>query len=189
MVVSVPLLNSLSPTNFGLWMHLLYRNSLMTPGDNSPRSNASQKGRRSLQGCLTCRARHVKCTLEQPACSNCLRLSIICNGYRPQLKWLVYGSQDGENVVILHGNERTANKSVSRREIFTVSERRCMSQSLIDSVREDRYTDVIQSINVILKDLERQSFLYISSRDGRKHKSATGRFCGPFGVLQLESSS
>ncbi|KAM6476791.1 hypothetical protein HDV62DRAFT_374519 [Trichoderma sp. SZMC 28011] len=170
-------------------MHLLYRNSLMTPADNSPRSNASQKGRRSLQGCLTCRARHVKCTLEQPACSNCLRLSIICNGYRPQLKWLAYGSQDGENVIILHGNERTANKSVSRREIFSLSERRCMSQSLIDSVREDRYTDVIQSIDVILKDLERQSFLCISQRDGRKHKSASSLFCGPFGVLQLETSS
>ncbi|KAL7782617.1 hypothetical protein V8C43DRAFT_295673 [Trichoderma afarasin] len=168
-------------------MHLLYRNSLMTPADNSPRSNASQKGRRSLQGCLTCRARHVKCTLGQPACSNCLRLSIICDGYRPQLKWLVYGSQDGENVVILHGNERTANKSVSRREIFSLSERRCMSQSLIDSVREDRYTDVIQSIDVILKDLERQSFLYILSRDDLKHTRASSQFCGPFGVFLLET--
>lgn len=104
----------------------------MTPADNSPRSNASQKGRRSLQGCLTCRARHVKCTLEQPACSNCLRLSIVCNGYRPQLKWLVYGSQDGENVVILHGNERTANKSVSRREIFTCKHDICFPLSYVN---------------------------------------------------------
>lgn len=64
-----------------------------------------------------------------------------------------------------------------------------MSQSLIDSVREDRYTDVIQSIEVILKGLERQSFLCISQRDGRKHKTASSLFCGPFGVLQLETSS
>ncbi|KAL6693180.1 hypothetical protein J3F84DRAFT_381818 [Trichoderma pleuroticola] len=146
-----------------------------------------KKGHRDLLGCLTCRSRHVKCTLEQPACNNCLKLSIICNGYRPEFKWLIYGSQDGENVVILHGNERTANKSASRREIFSLSERRCMSQSLIDSVRVDRYTDVIQSIDVILKNLERQSFVCLSSRDGLKDNSAPSQFCGPFGVLLLET--
>ncbi|KAL7905202.1 hypothetical protein GGI35DRAFT_461131 [Trichoderma velutinum] len=155
----------------------------MTTADNSPRSSASQRGHRSLLGCRTCRARHVKCTLEQPACSNCLKLSIICNGYGPQFKWLVYGNQDGKNLAILHGNERTANNSASRREIFSLSERRNMSQSLIDNVRHGRDTDVTQSIDVILKNLERQSFLYISS----KHNSASSQFYGPFGVLLLES--
>lgn len=62
-----------------------------------------------------------------------------------------------------------------------------MSQSLIDSVREDGYTDVIRSIEVILKDLERQLFLYISPRDGLKNNIASSQFCGPFGVLSLET--
>ncbi|KAL7947140.1 hypothetical protein V8C42DRAFT_319730 [Trichoderma barbatum] len=166
---------------------LLYRSSSMTTANNSPRSSASVKGRRSLRGCLTCRVRHVRCSLEQPACSNCLSLSITCDGYRPQFKWLVYGSRDGKNVVILHKNERSVSKNASRREIFSLSERRCMSQNLVNSLGQDSYRDANQCVDIALKNLERHSFIDVSPRSDHTGDSSAGQFSGPFGVLLLKT--
>ncbi|KAL2801606.1 hypothetical protein BJX63DRAFT_416976 [Aspergillus granulosus] len=38
------------------------------------------------KGCLTCRARKIKCDLSQPECSNCTRNGHVCRGYeRPRV--------------------------------------------------------------------------------------------------------
>ncbi|KAL7928042.1 hypothetical protein V8C35DRAFT_326264 [Trichoderma chlorosporum] len=130
-------------------MHLLYRSSSMTATANSPRSSAYRRGCRSLRGFLTCRARYVKCSLEQPACSNCLQLSTTVH--------------DGKNVVIIHGNKRGNTKSVSRREILSCTYNICTSKKIL---APSCYSDTNQSVDVMLKNLERQLLLCSSSKGG-----------------------
>ncbi|KAH7348421.1 fungal-specific transcription factor domain-containing protein [Rhexocercosporidium sp. MPI-PUGE-AT-0058] len=42
----------------------------------------------AFTGCLTCRERHVKCDLGQPACHNCTRLKVPCEGYSRKYTWV-----------------------------------------------------------------------------------------------------
>lgn len=42
---------------------------------------------RNFRGCWTCRARKVKCDLQQPFCQRCMRASLNCGGYDISLGW------------------------------------------------------------------------------------------------------
>jgi hypothetical protein len=52
------------------------------------KTRASKPRSRTFSGCLTCRKRKVKCSLERPSCSNCARLRLECEGYDGGLSWL-----------------------------------------------------------------------------------------------------
>ena len=42
----------------------------------------------AFTGCGNCRDRHVKCGLETPACNNCARLKLNCEGYVRKYSWI-----------------------------------------------------------------------------------------------------
>ncbi|KAL6875387.1 hypothetical protein HDV57DRAFT_170612 [Trichoderma longibrachiatum] len=44
----------------------------------------SEVKRRTRTGCLTCRARRVKCDEQKPACSRCVNANVECAGYAPK---------------------------------------------------------------------------------------------------------
>jgi len=61
-----------------------------TPPSSMPQSSkrTAKPRTRTFTGCLTCRARKVKCDLARPTCKNCERLGHSCQGYQAQLQWL-----------------------------------------------------------------------------------------------------
>lgn len=77
------------------------RRSRMPPSNPSKRPRQARRAERKLSttvpprprthaftGCLTCRERHVKCDLGQPACQNCTRLKVPCEGYARKYSWM-----------------------------------------------------------------------------------------------------
>ncbi|KFY17442.1 hypothetical protein V492_00691 [Pseudogymnoascus sp. VKM F-4246] len=50
-------------------------------GSNPSNSVAPRKGERSRSGCITCRARKVKCDERPRSCMNCARRGLSCGGY------------------------------------------------------------------------------------------------------------
>ncbi|KAJ3544818.1 hypothetical protein NM208_g2846 [Fusarium decemcellulare] len=71
---------------------------------------------RSFSGCTTCRLRHVKCDEEKPICTVCRQLGVECGGYETR---------------ILFDTDDNSCSSLFRRPLFTESERRDMSESMI----------------------------------------------------------
>lgn len=63
-----------------------------------PKPTARKPRSRTFTGCLTCRGRKVKCSLEHPACANCKRLNLECAGYDAVLSWMPIWNPN-------HGNE------------------------------------------------------------------------------------
>lgn len=47
---------------------------------------------RSLEGCGTCRSRHVKCDAQRPICQMCISSGMTCTGYEIRLRFV----HDGE---------------------------------------------------------------------------------------------
>ncbi|KAF4970998.1 hypothetical protein FSARC_2101 [Fusarium sarcochroum] len=52
------------------------------PGRVIRRRNVKTRNR---NGCVTCRARRLKCDETKPECNNCIRLSLPCGGYAPRI--------------------------------------------------------------------------------------------------------
>ncbi|KAK5175105.1 uncharacterized protein LTR77_000242 [Saxophila tyrrhenica] len=45
------------------------------------------KQSKSRNGCLTCKAKRLKCGEEKPGCQQCARRNVVCGGYRKDYKW------------------------------------------------------------------------------------------------------
>jgi hypothetical protein len=41
----------------------------------------------NLQGCITCKAKRLKCDETKPTCQQCARRSVMCGGYKKDFKW------------------------------------------------------------------------------------------------------
>lgn len=62
---------------------------------------------RSKTGCITCRRRKKKCDETKPACLNCQKNAVVCEGYPPKEIWKS-GKQKMEDGTILLENEEGA---------------------------------------------------------------------------------
>ena len=40
-----------------------------------------------LTGCVTCKAKRLKCGEEKPGCQQCARRNVECGGYKKDFKW------------------------------------------------------------------------------------------------------
>jgi len=50
--------------------------------------NIKAMGARSKGGCISCKARHVKCDESQPTCQRCQKARIACKGYTPRYEFI-----------------------------------------------------------------------------------------------------
>jgi arginine metabolism regulation protein II len=103
----------------------------------------------AFTGCLTCRERHVKCDLGQPACRNCTRLDISCEGYSRKYSWIPAKfpewprrSSDPESLESLDGGDGQS----SRRVLFSgrCSQNLSLAEGSYDEADEDRATMAVQ---------------------------------------------
>ena len=49
---------------------------------------------RSLEGCGTCRSRHVKCDAQRPVCQMCVISNVPCTGYEIRLRFVHHGEPE-----------------------------------------------------------------------------------------------
>ncbi|KAF6801094.1 C6 zinc finger domain containing protein [Colletotrichum sojae] len=61
----------------------------MTPPKNPKAASKTRAGLtpRSRSGCVTCKAKHLKCDETRPVCQQCSRKGIKCGGYAQGLRW------------------------------------------------------------------------------------------------------
>lgn len=57
----------------------------------APRKRVRRWHHRGFTGCSTCRRRHVRCDEASPACKNCTRLGLECDGTQGRMTFKVYG--------------------------------------------------------------------------------------------------
>ncbi|KAF2014562.1 hypothetical protein BU24DRAFT_451570 [Aaosphaeria arxii CBS 175.79] len=56
-----------------------------------------RKQPKSRNGCLTCKAKRMKCDEAKPSCQQCTRRGIPCGGYKKDLKWKAFGQPRAQN--------------------------------------------------------------------------------------------
>lgn len=61
------------------------------PSHPAPRKRVRRWHHRGFTGCSTCRRRHVRCDEASPACNNCVRLGLECDGTQGRMTFKVYG--------------------------------------------------------------------------------------------------
>lgn len=65
---------------------------------SEPRKRVRRWHHRGFTGCSVCRRRHVRCDETSPACKNCTRLGLECDGTQGRMTFKVYGpSQNGDS--------------------------------------------------------------------------------------------
>jgi hypothetical protein len=61
------------------------------PKDESKASDTNgvtkRKQSKSRNGCITCKAKRLKCDETKPTCQQCTRRSVTCGGYKKDFKW------------------------------------------------------------------------------------------------------
>ncbi|KAK6438725.1 hypothetical protein LTR95_005068 [Oleoguttula sp. CCFEE 5521] len=54
---------------------------------SSTTGEVKQKQSKSRNGCVTCKAKRLKCDEEKPTCQQCAKRKVECGGYRKDFKW------------------------------------------------------------------------------------------------------
>ncbi|KAH7412736.1 fungal-specific transcription factor domain-containing protein [Cadophora sp. MPI-SDFR-AT-0126] len=128
----------------------------------------------AFTGCLTCRERHVKCDLGQPACDNCTRLKVPCEGYSRKYTWVSPKIlEKGRRVSDPELLEEVEESQSSRRVLFSDEERVAMAVQMRDEC----------CINASFLDLDR---VLRELQDKVADANDFARI-GPFGVLPIAS--
>ncbi|KAF2136914.1 uncharacterized protein K452DRAFT_236777 [Aplosporella prunicola CBS 121167] len=121
---------------------------------------------RSLNGCDTCRTRHVKCDEKRPACDMCQRSHLVCRGYQSRVQFLFDGMTNG---VVADRLDDTR----FRRPLFTEMERQEMSDYMRASMGRTPASKALTSL-----DEQSQRWQYL-------HEDELSIAHGPFSVLKL----
>ncbi|KAJ5104421.1 Protein of unknown function DUF3468 [Penicillium alfredii] len=66
------------------------------PQSTEPRKRVRRWHHRGFTGCSTCRRRHVRCDEASPACNNCTRLGLECDGTQGRMTFKVYGPSQSQ---------------------------------------------------------------------------------------------
>lgn len=67
---------------------------------------------RTKTGCLTCRRRHKKCDEGKPACWNCTRNGLDCEGYQPPRVWESKTSKNGSRQRNVNARRRSSSPAI-----------------------------------------------------------------------------
>ncbi|KAF2717026.1 hypothetical protein K431DRAFT_256312 [Polychaeton citri CBS 116435] len=122
---------------------------------------------RTFTGCKTCRRRRVKCGEERPACNQCRRLELHCEGYDALLQWMKpYGPNE---ISLLDNADFPPREDVtqSRRPLYSNAERQRMCDELLRSVQGPSDADDRFDLEDSSGDLEQ------------------GTILGPYGVFSV----
>lgn len=91
---SLPLENHARPSTSGSGRVKHARSLAPKPPDGEVRGAARISNRRqskSRNGCLTCKAKRMKCDETKPSCQQCIRRKVACGGYKKDLRWKPFG--------------------------------------------------------------------------------------------------
>ncbi|KAL8663020.1 MAG: hypothetical protein Q9202_004250 [Teloschistes flavicans] len=55
-----------------------------------PESNGRPKQSKSRNGCVTCKAKRLKCDESKPSCQQCQKRKVPCGGYKKDFKWRAF---------------------------------------------------------------------------------------------------
>ncbi|KAF2257372.1 hypothetical protein BU26DRAFT_527413 [Trematosphaeria pertusa] len=58
-----------------------------TPKPSESNGVTKRKQSKSRNGCITCKAKRLKCDETKPTCQQCARRSVTCGGYKKDFKW------------------------------------------------------------------------------------------------------
>ncbi|KAF2419001.1 hypothetical protein EJ08DRAFT_654115 [Tothia fuscella] len=97
-------------------------------GETSCNGVEKKKQSKSRNGCVTCKAKRLKCDETKPTCQQCARRSVDCGGYRKDYKWRPFGemsfttgrppgAKNKKDIVITTGHKPTPSQSTSPIEI------------------------------------------------------------------------
>ncbi|KAE9981401.1 hypothetical protein BLS_007477 [Venturia inaequalis] len=65
---------------------------LEKPSDSNGNNGVEKKKQsKSRNGCVTCKAKRLKCDETKPSCQQCARRNVDCGGYRKDYKWRPFG--------------------------------------------------------------------------------------------------
>ncbi|KAJ5114089.1 hypothetical protein N7456_002623 [Penicillium angulare] len=116
---------------------------------------------RSLEGCSTCRRRHIKCDERQPSCQVCESQGIICEGYRVTLAFDASSSQ----------------RSQCRRPLFSLKLRQQMTEILTTTVAPEKVDSYLSRVDDECDKIDNITYSNFSTE------------LGPFGAFCLAKES
>ncbi|KAJ5601192.1 fungal-specific transcription factor domain-containing protein [Penicillium lagena] len=142
---------------------------------------------RTLTGCSTCRARHLKCDETRPGCQMCRALGLLCPGYRPQLKWTQDLFQPESQIE--ENEDRVFRRPLFRGKISFDGKLAVHLTDLIENEQVSMTLMTIDSLGSHTADTALKS-LDCMPENGSKTTALPNpsRFKGPFGVLNFVSN-
>ncbi|KAF2653430.1 hypothetical protein K491DRAFT_515839 [Lophiostoma macrostomum CBS 122681] len=63
---------------------------------NHAQRGSNRRQSKSRNGCLTCKAKRMKCDETKPSCQQCVRRRVVCGGYQKDLRWKPFGKPKDE---------------------------------------------------------------------------------------------
>ncbi|KAJ5688880.1 hypothetical protein N7462_003272 [Penicillium macrosclerotiorum] len=81
------------------------------PTATPPRKRVRRWHHRGFTGCSTCRRRHVRCDEASPACNNCVRLGLECDGTQGRMTFKVYGPSQTQETPKAPGRRKKGTSS------------------------------------------------------------------------------
>ncbi|KAJ5542584.1 hypothetical protein N7535_005007 [Penicillium sp. DV-2018c] len=66
------------------------------PARGNHRTGQKPKQTKSRNGCITCKAKRLKCDEIKPSCRQCDRRKVQCGGYTKDFKWRPFGETKGK---------------------------------------------------------------------------------------------
>ncbi|EMC94751.1 hypothetical protein BAUCODRAFT_36006 [Baudoinia panamericana UAMH 10762] len=68
--------------------------------NNAPKAGEGDRPKqsKSRNGCVTCKAKRLKCDEEKPGCAQCKRRKVECGGYRKDFKWRPFGENPAKAI-------------------------------------------------------------------------------------------
>ncbi|TID15995.1 putative c6 finger domain-containing protein [Venturia nashicola] len=83
-----------------------------------------KKQSKSRNGCVTCKAKRLKCDEQKPSCQQCARRNVDCGGYRKDYKWRPFG----ETILTTGRPPGTANAKPKKEVTFAVTPQKPRSE-------------------------------------------------------------
>ncbi|KAI6881932.1 hypothetical protein KC355_g22017, partial [Hortaea werneckii] len=63
------------------------RKASLASGASGDGNGVKPKQSKSRNGCITCKAKRLKCGEEKPSCQQCKKRNVDCGGYKKDFKW------------------------------------------------------------------------------------------------------
>ena len=120
-----------------------------TPGAIRRAANTKPKQRKSRTGCITCKAKRLKCDENKPACEQCTRKGLVCEGYQRDYKWRSYEEQK-KNIRFDVRNSQFALQQAQAR-VDAAQKARDLAQRTFDITKQEQQLGAKSSYDTLVQ--------------------------------------